>query len=187
MRRAPGSNPSVRFSYPLDASALCALSSSPCNGRSLDWESDSREIRYKIGPLGRKTKVGFKICVAPTCDLATALIAGNHHRKRLLQRFRAKVKRYSVKRELIQVDCFRFARFRRDRQPNLAAGRLTRCLTGPLDFRGVAIFTGGLLIRERFSKIAIWLENDSFVRVIENDRESPQHFASNFCLVIGIG
>ncbi len=72
-------------------------------GGSLDWESDSREIRYKIGPLGRKTKVGFKICVAPRSDPATALIAGNHQRKRLLQRFRAKVKRYSVKRELIQV------------------------------------------------------------------------------------
>jgi hypothetical protein len=73
-------------------------------GGSLDWESDSREIRYKIGPLGRKTKVGFKICVAPRCDPATPLIAGNHQRKRLLQRFRATVKCYFLKRELIQVD-----------------------------------------------------------------------------------
>jgi hypothetical protein len=55
-----------------------------------------RKIRYKIGPLGKRTKVGFKFCVRSRCDPATALIAGNHHGKCPPQRFRATGIRFSV-------------------------------------------------------------------------------------------
>ena len=57
--------------------------------------SDSWEIRYKIGPLRRKTKIGFKFCVLSKCDPATALIADNYQKKCLSSRFHAKRRRAS--------------------------------------------------------------------------------------------
>jgi hypothetical protein len=42
------------------------------------WESDSREIRYKIGLLGRKTKIVRKFCALKmrSCYYVWVLVMG---------------------------------------------------------------------------------------------------------------
>jgi hypothetical protein len=92
--------------------------------RSLFFEfmALQRDVRFTGNPiLGRlgtrsalweeKPSSGSSSVSSPRCDPATALIAGNHQRKCLLQRFRAKAKALlsetRANPELIQVDCIR--------------------------------------------------------------------------------
>jgi hypothetical protein len=82
------------------------------------WESDSWEIRYKISPLGRKTKVVVQVLCSMSCQDAIllqrelwAIIRGNVYHSDFVGWGR----RLSVSRGLIQVGYFRMAVIRLER------------------------------------------------------------------------